>query len=77
MRNGNKRVKDLTLLDDKRSYRTYEEWKPRGELSVTWYKKGSYRTYEEWKQVSTYGDRTIWNSVLTVPMRNGNRDDIL
>ena len=35
--------------------------------------KGSYRTYEEWKLVSSCVRISSYVSVLTVPMRNGNR----
>jgi len=35
--------------------------------------KGSYRTYEEWKRSFTQLDKTLRETVLTVPMRNGNK----
>ena len=34
--------------------------------------EGSYRTYEEWKHEGTNRKSRRYNSVLTVPMRNGN-----
>ena len=35
-----------------RSYRTYEEWKPKFVIPSAAAIVGSYRTYEEWKQVT-------------------------
>jgi len=53
------------------SYRTYEEWKPGKNVERIDKILGSYRTYEEWKPKSIRRHRQ-WDSVLTVPMRNGN-----
>ena len=60
------------------SYRTYEEWKLAFDLlyrvSTVF---GSYRTYEEWKRFFGTGTKNNYNGVLTVPMRNGNKDGTL
>jgi len=37
---------------------------------------GSYRTYEEWKQGVDLLKKKIEELVLTVPMRNGNADEL-
>jgi len=52
MRNGNKERVRIDLLEEERSYRTYEEWKrkfPKGQMECL---LSSYRTYEEWKRGS-------------------------
>jgi len=55
------------------SYRTYEEWK----LSHVWPRHlpdtRSYRTYEEWKHRYQIFSCIMLTTVLTVPMRNGNK----
>jgi len=58
------------------SYRTYEEWKLFSMFSSLISTICSYRTYEEWKLVLRILVRLSRLSVLTVPMRNGNRTDI-
>jgi len=57
----------------KGSYRTYEEWKQVVTILIhTNFNAGSYRTYEEWKLVNKKFCMSLI-SVLTVPMRNGNK----
>jgi len=56
---------------DFRSYRTYEEWKPRDKRKTIFSNVSSYRTYEEWK-LCPAGWTYEKDCVLTVPMRNGN-----
>mgnify|MGYP001329855606 CR=1 FL=1 len=55
------------------SYRTYEEWKLSVTNRVVPLKASSYRTYEEWKPAAIQECSEPFASVLTVPMRNGNR----
>jgi len=55
------------------SYRTYEEWKPLRGRYLQRRLMSSYRTYEEWKR--SVMPSPVWISlVLTVPMRNGNKE---
>jgi len=52
MRNGNSEQTGGMLVGlMNSSYRTYEEWKRYGAISVSDETLGSYRTYEEWKHV--------------------------
>jgi len=55
------------------SYRTYEEWKPTYQSASIKSGVRSYRTYEEWKLEMITTSQNIQSPVLTVPMRNGNR----
>jgi len=55
------------------SYRTYEEWKLSSGINGISIDICSYRTYEEWKLVFSILYDESDTSVLTVPMRNGNR----
>jgi len=54
------------------SYRTYEEWKPKTIWLLRAIEFRSYRTYEEWK-LGYRSPISGQQSVLTVPMRNGNK----
>ena len=71
MRNGNNKNAQ-NKLSQKRSYRTYEEWKLVKLFLCPSIKRGSYRTYEEWKQHNEGRVSQSPSRVLTVPMRNGN-----
>jgi len=76
MRNGNIYISTVIVRGPLGSYRTYEEWKPCIMLFRFLIHFSSYRTYEEWKLAS---GNTFLNSsfiVLTVPMRNGNPDNL-
>jgi len=47
------------------SYRTYEEWKPLGDLYEVYASaKSSYRTYEEWKPVYIRTIASVCSSFL-------------
>jgi len=59
------------------SYRTYEEWKRVEDWVSQEDVDGSYRTYEEWKRKLKGAFQELQISVLTVPMRNGNRIFVL
>jgi len=61
----------FVFSNDVGSYRTYEEWKLRSTTYRSTKKHRSYRTYEEWKPGLSF-EYVSYNSVLTVPMRNGN-----
>ena len=73
MRNGNKEIANVFLLENSGSYPTYEEWKL-SVLTLTNLAKwlGSYPTYEEWKPRLTTEVSHPLVSVLILPMRNGN-----
>ena len=55
----------------KSSYPTYEEWKPFYQTSLQKLEYSSYPTYEEWKQYYRI-NISCGNTVLILPMRNGN-----
>jgi len=50
MRNGNHFLNSVNKRQNKRSYRTYEEWKHVSIMAALASFLSSYRTYEEWKQ---------------------------
>jgi len=59
------------ITHDKGSYRTYEEWKLLKQFPRSLFRDCSYRTYEEWKLgILVFSEEK--ETVLTVPMRNGN-----
>ena len=55
------------------SYPTYEEWKPKIRLVINWNSRRSYPTYEEWT-LFEFWIILISNTVLILPMRNGNSE---
>ena len=65
----------LLSLVWKRSYPTYEEWKPANEFTPTNGVWCSYPTYEEWKRVDSLEDLNEIGVVLILPMRNGNMNN--
>ena len=70
-------VPGVSSVTERGSYRTYEEWKRFCLKCDRQIKDRSYRTYEEWKQL--YNNKIIIDTitVLTVPMRNGNIEEVL
>gem|GEM_PF-6848555 len=73
MRNGNLISDEWILKVFCSSYRTYEEWKRKDTIATALEQIGSYRTYEEWKPLNSLSV-TLPTWVLTVPMRNGNKE---
>jgi len=58
----------------RRSYPTYEEWKPATSVISFTITGSSYPTYEEWKHEAKYTLLVVKSKVLILPMRNGNPD---
>ncbi len=71
MRNGNAIYTEMPLKQHLCSYPTYEEWKLGWKILRIWSKKCSYPTYEEWKPFLPFL-QFLNDSVLILPMRNGN-----
>ena len=54
------------------SYPTYEEWKQTTLRTLYRTERSSYPTYEEWKLYTLSSSSCSANTVLILPMRNGN-----